>query len=134
MDILTVSNEKPPEEFFYSANHLWIAVDENVLTLGITHVIPEELGEILYFDGPEVGDRISEGDSLGFLESVTGWCNLISPVDALVIEMNLEILDQPFLINDDPYEGWILKAEIESENKLIELMKAPEYKKHIKRL
>lgn len=118
-----------PEEFYYSRNHIWVSVDENLVTLGVTHLIPGKLGEVLYFDAPEVGDRISKETAFGTLEGVTNWATLISPVFGLIVELNEELLEQPFLLNDDSYDaGWILRAEVESEKELIDLIRAPEYK------
>lgn len=117
------------DEFYYSPNHIWISVDEALVTLGVTHLIPNKLGELLYFDAPEVGDRVTKDFSFGSLESVKDWVSLISPVSGLIVEVNLEVVEQPFMLNDDPYEnGWILRAEIESEKELVDLIRAAEYK------
>lgn len=131
LDFLETSNKalKFPDELYYSANHLWISVDENLLTLGVTHLIPDKLGEILYFDAPDVGDRVTKDISFGSLESVTDWITLISPMCGLIVELNDELVEQPYILNDDPYlSAWILKVEIESEKELVELMRVPEYK------
>ena len=118
-----------PEEFYYSSNHVWISVDETLVTMGITHLVPSKLGEILYFDAPDVGDRVTKEVSFGSLESVTDWISLISPVSGLIVELNAEVTEEPFILNDDPYEiGWILKVEIESEKELVELIRAPDYR------
>ena len=124
------------EALYYSVNHIWISVDETLLTLGVTHLVPNKLGEILFFDAPEEGDRIVRDNSFGSLESITDWMALVAPVSGLIVELNPNIIEQPFILNDDPYEGgWILRVEIESEKELVDLIRAAQYKMlSIKRL
>ena len=117
------------EGLYYSSNHIWISVDETLITLGITHLVPDKLGEVLYFDPPEEGDRVVKDGSFGSLESITDWITLVSPVNGLIVEVNSTIIDQPYILNDDPYEsGRIVRVEIEGEKELVDLIRAPQYK------
>jgi glycine cleavage system H protein len=118
-----------PDELYYTPNHHWIHVDDNILTIGITPSVEAALGEILYLDLPEQGDRINKDDTFGTAESVTKAFDFIAPADGLVIEVNISILDEPFIINDDPFgEGWILKVEMEDEKDMMTFIRSVEYR------
>lgn len=127
-DVMYGDTARFSDELYYSNSHIWALVDENVLTLGVTHPALEKLGEILYIDSHEVGDRIVQGNRFAVIESVKNVLDLMSPVNGLIFELNSLVIETPFVINDDPYgDGWIFKAEIESEKDLVQMMRAPEY-------
>ena len=122
-----------PEDYYYTKDHEWAQVDENVATVGITQFAQEQLGEVVYVDLPEEGSKVTQNEEFGVVESVKAVSDLMSPVSGTVIEVNGSHLEDPGLINDDPMnEGWLLRIEIDTEKELASLMKAPEYKKFIK--
>ncbi|MCB9072015.1 MAG: glycine cleavage system protein GcvH [Bdellovibrionaceae bacterium] len=121
-----------PEEYYYTKDHEWAQVDENIVTVGITEYAQDALGEIVYVDLPEEGAKINQGEEFGVVESVKAVSDLMAPVSGTVIEVNTAHLDNPGLINDDPMnEGWLLRIEMDSEKELANLMRAPDYKKLI---
>lgn len=121
-----------PEDYYYTKDHEWAQIDENVVTVGITQYAQEALGEVVYVDLPEEGSKVTQGEEFGVVESVKAVSDLIAPVSGTVIEVNQSHLEDPNMINDDPMnEGWLLRIEMDSEKELANLMRAPDYKKLI---
>ncbi|HPI39754.1 MAG TPA: glycine cleavage system protein GcvH [Pseudobdellovibrionaceae bacterium] len=121
-----------PEDYYYTKEHEWAQVDENIVTVGITEFAQDQLGEIVYVELPEEGQKISQNQSFGVIESVKAVSDLFSPVSGTVIEVNTSLSDDPSVLNDDPInEGWLVRIEMDSEKELANLMRSPEYKKLI---
>lgn len=121
-----------PEDFYYSKDHEWAQVDENIVTIGITEFAQEQLGEVVYVELPEEGAKVSQGESFGVVESVKAASDLYAPVSGTVIEVNATLLDDPSSLNDDPMnDGWLIRIEMDSEKELANLIRVPEYKKLI---
>lgn len=119
-----------PEENYYTKDHEWAQVDENVVTVGITDYAQDTLGEIVYVELPEEGQKVTQGEPFGVVESVKAVSDLISPVSGTVIEINSGLPDNPGTLNDDPFnDGWLVRIEMDSEKELANLMRAPDYKK-----
>lgn len=127
-----MSNYQLPDDFYYTKDHEWAQVDENIVTVGITEFAQEQLGEVVYIDLPEEGSKYSQGESFGVVESVKAASDLYSPVSGTVIEVNSALLEDPSSLNDDPMNtGWLIKLEMETEKELASIMRAPDYKKLI---
>lgn len=121
-----------PEDYYYTKDHEWAQVDENVVTVGITEYAQQQLGEVVYVDLPEEGQKVTQNESFGAVESVKAASDLIAPVSGTVIEVNNSHSDDSGLINDDPMNnGWLIRIEMDTEKELAALMKAPDYKKLI---
>jgi glycine cleavage system H protein len=121
-----------PEDYYYTKEHEWAQVDENVVTIGITEFAQEALGEIVYVELPEEGQKVSQFEAFGVIESVKAVSDLYAPVSGTVLEINSGILDDPSVLNDDPMnEGWLMRIEMDTEKELANLMRAPDYKKLI---
>ncbi|MBX7231782.1 MAG: glycine cleavage system protein GcvH [Bdellovibrionales bacterium] len=119
-----------PEENYYTKDHEWAQVDENVVTIGITDYAQDSLGEIVYVELPEEGQKVTQGEPFGVVESVKAVSDLLAPVSGTVIEVNTSVVDQPGVLNDDPFnEGWLMRIEMDTEKELANLMRSPEYKK-----
>lgn len=117
-----------PEGLFYSEDHEWVKVEEGVGTIGITDFAQDELGDIVFVELPQVGDEFDKEDNFGVIESVKAVSDLYMPVSGEVVEVNEDLLDQPELVNEEPYEGgWIVKVSISDESEIEELMDAEEY-------
>ncbi len=128
-----MSNFNVPEEFYYTKDHEWAQVDENVVTVGITEYAQDTLGEVVYVELPEEGQKVTQGESFGVVESVKAVSDLIAPVSGTVLEVNASTTENPGTLNDDPMnEGWLIRIEMDTEKELANLMRAPEYKKLIK--
>ena len=127
-----MSTYQLPEEYYYSKDHEWAQVDENIVTVGITEFAQHQLGEIVYVELPEEGAKVNQGESFGVVESVKAASDLLSPVSGTVIEVNTALTDDPSGLNDDPInDGWMIKIEMDTEKELANLMRAPDYRKFI---
>lgn len=97
----------------YTAEHEWIAVDGDVATVGITDFAADKLGDIVFVELPGVGSAVSAGDVCGEIESTKSVGELYAPLIGEVLEINDAVVDDPSLVNSDPYgEGWLLKIRM----------------------
>lgn len=123
-----------PEENYYTKDHEWAQVDENLCTVGVTEYAQDSLGEVVYVELPETGQKVTQGEPFGVVESVKAVSDLLAPVSGTVIEVNENVLEEPGIINDDSMnEGWLVRIEMDSEKELANLMRAPEYRKIIEK-
>ena len=130
---MTSTSFNVPEEYYYTKDHEWAQVDENVVTVGITEFSQDNLGEVVYVELPEEGQKVTQGEPFGVVESVKAVSDLIAPVSGTVIEVNMSMMDNPGAVNDDPMnDGWLIRIEMDTEKELANLMRAPDYKKLIK--
>ncbi len=121
-----------PEDFYYTKDHEWAQVDENIVTIGVTEFAQEQLGEVVYVELPEEGAKVNQGESFGVVESVKAASDLYAPVSGTVIEVNSALMEDPGSLNDDPMnEGWLIRIEMDSEKELANLVRAPDYRKLI---
>lgn len=121
-----------PEEFYYTKNHEWLQVDENLVTIGLTPYILDKLGEVLYCDLPEEGQNATSGNILCTVESVLKIHDLVSEINGTVLEVNSSLLEDFNLINDDPMgDGWLLRVEMDNERDLAHLLRSREYRDFI---
>ncbi len=129
-----MSNFRVPEENYYTKDHEWANVDENLVTVGITEYAQNTLGEVVYVELPENGQKVTQGEPFGVVESVKAVSDLIAPVSGTVVEVNDSVADNPGLINDDSMnDGWLVRIEMDTEKELANLMRAPEYRKIIEK-
>jgi len=111
----------------YSESHEYVKVEGNVGYVGISDYAQHALGNVVYVDMPDVDDEVEAGSEFGAVESVKAASDLIAPVSGVVIEVNEKLGDQPELINQDPYENWIIKVELSDKTELDSLMEADAY-------
>lgn len=125
--------EKYPDDRLYYTEHEWVKpLGDGTALIGISWYAQDSLGDIVYVSAPEVGQEISASEEVGEIESVKAVSSIYSPVSGKVIEVNSSVIDNPEIINKDPYEeGWIFKVELSHEDELNELMNAEQYKKFV---
>jgi glycine cleavage system H protein len=117
-----------PEDLKYSKEHEWARLESEGLVVGITDYAQENLGEIVYVELPEEGSKVSRSEAFGVVESTKAVSDLYAPVTGTVTEVNDTLLDNPELINEDPYEdGWMIRIAMSDETELGKLMDAAEY-------
>lgn len=117
----------------YSETHEWVKVVGDIATVGVTDFAQSEMGDITYVDMPEVDDEVSKDEEFGALESVKASSDLVCPVSGTVVENNAALEDAPELINQDPYENWIIKVKMSDPSELDALMDAAAYKAMIEK-
>ena len=100
-----------PAHLRYTKDHEWVAVDGDQLTVGITQYAADALGDVVYVDHPSVGSSISAGSIVGEVESTKSVGEIFAPVAGEVVAVNQAVVDDPSLINREPYgEGWLFKV------------------------
>ena len=112
----------------YAESHEWVRVDGNTAVIGITDYAQESLGSIVYVDLGAVGDRVEQFGEFGAVESVKAASDLIAPVTGKIIAINEEVVDNPELVNEDAYENWLIKVELEDTGELDKLLDAAAYR------
>ncbi len=120
-----------PDDRKYTREHEWILLEDTEskrALAGITDYAQEQLGDIVYFELPKVGDTLSHMGKMGEVESVKAVSDLYSPVNGEVIEVNAELAQHPELTNDDPFgAGWLIRVTVADVGELDSLMPASEY-------
>lgn len=115
-----------PSDLQYTAEHEWVRVEGDVVTVGITQYAADALGDVVYVDLPAVGAALTSGAVVGEVESTKSVGELFAPVEGEVVEANQAVVDAPETINADPYgDGWLVKVRV-SETPA--LMSADEYR------
>ncbi|MDH5721298.1 MAG: glycine cleavage system protein GcvH [Spirochaetia bacterium] len=123
------------EELKYTKDHEWILQTDNLVKIGISDYAQENLGDIVFVEMPEVGDEISQGDSVATIESVKAVSDVYAPVSGKVIEVNDEIANSPEIINKEPYEGgWICVIDTQNSSAPQELMNSKQYEEYLQTL
>lgn len=120
-----------PEDRKYTQEHEWIKVEDaatKTAVAGITDFAQDQLGDIVYFELPKVGESVTHLGKMGEVESVKAVSDLFSPVTGEVSEINEKLLDHPELVNQDPFgEGWLIKVTMNDVAEAEGLMSAQDY-------
>jgi glycine cleavage system H protein len=102
-----------PEDLLYHAEHDWARVDGDVATFGITWFAQDALGEVVFFDPPDVGTTVTANEFYAEVESVKAVSDVIAPLSGEIIEVNTALADATEAINEDPYgDGWMVKVKL----------------------
>ena len=117
-----------PSELRYHEDHDWARIDGETATFGVTWYAQDQLGEVVYFDPPEVGKTVRAGDPYAEVESVKAVSDVIAPLSGEIVEVNAALSDDPEAINDDPYEkGWMIKVRLSDPSEVDGLLDAAAY-------
>ena len=121
-----------PDTLQYTKGHEGIQIENTEATIGITDYAQGELGDIIFIEFPDTGDKFNAGESIGTIEAVKTVADLFTPLAGEISKINLKLEDEPEAINKDPYEsGWIIKLKNIAEEGKPQLLTASEYKKYI---
>ena len=120
---------KTPENLYYTNEHEWIKVNDDIATVGVTDFAQSSLGDVVYV-GVEVLDEELEADEVfGTIEAVKTVSDLFQPVTGVIFEINEALEEDPELVNNDPYgDGWIVKIKMSDISEINKLMSPEEYK------
>ncbi len=117
-----------PSDLKYHREHDWARIDGDTATLGITWYAQDSLGELVFFDPPQVGATISKDEPYAEVESVKAVSDVIAPLSGEVTEVNAALASGPEKINQDPYgEGWLVKIKLSDPSEADTLMDAAAY-------
>lgn len=119
------------ENLFYSETHEWARVEGNIAYVGVTDYAQANLGSVVYVEALEIGDEVEQFDEAGAIESVKAASDIMSPLSGVVIEVNEDVIDNPELINEDPYTNWIFKLELSDASEVDNLLSKENYEKEI---
>ncbi|NBA78861.1 glycine cleavage system protein GcvH [Emticicia sp. ODNR4P] len=121
-----------PEELYYSKEHTWLKIENQIGIIGITEFAQSELGEIVYVDLPNNEYKFSQNEIFGSVEALKTVSDLFMPISGKVIETNKQLLKEPTLVNSDPFvTGWMMKIEIINIEEVKNLLSAEQYKQAI---
>ena len=99
-----------PNDLLYTKDHEWIRIVDDVATVGVTDYAQGELGDIIFIEFPHKGVKYQSGETIGTIEAVKTVADMYAPIDGEILEVNVDLEDEPDMINKDPYEkGWIIK-------------------------
>jgi glycine cleavage system H protein len=124
-----LADESYPEDLRYHPEHDWARIEGDQATFGITWYAQDALGEVVFYDPPEVGATVSRGTAYAEVESVKAVSDVIAPLSGEIVEVNKALADSPELINQDPYaEGWLVKVSVSDPAEAGELLSAADYR------
>ncbi len=116
----------------YTKKHEWARPEGSTAVVGLTDYAQDKLGEIVFVELPDMGAEVEAGKGSAVIESVKAVADLYAPLDGTVVAVNEDLLDQPEVINSDPYEGgWVYKIEIKDASQLDTLMDEAAYAKFV---
>jgi glycine cleavage system H protein len=117
-----------PDGLLYYPEHDWARVEGEQATFGITWYAQDQLGEVVFFDTPEVGARVTKDEPYAEVESVKAVSDVYAPLSGEVVEVNEALKDKPEAINDDPYgDGWLVRVKLSDPSETETLMDAATY-------
>jgi glycine cleavage system H protein len=125
-----MADESYPDDLRYHREHDWARIEGEEATFGITWYAQDALGEVVFFEPPEVGTEVSKDASYAEVESVKAVSEVIAPLSGEVAAVNAAVADRPEVINDDPYgEGWLVKVRVSDPSEADGLMDAEAYQR-----
>lgn len=123
-----------PSDLKYSKEHEWVKVEGNIGIVGVTDFAQKQLTDIVFVELPEKGKKVEQNKHMAVIESVKSVSDVFSPVSGEIIEVNKKLMDNPDIINRDPYgEGWIVKIKITNKEELNNLISVKDYENFIKK-
>jgi glycine cleavage system H protein len=124
-----VAEASYPEDLKYHAEHDWARIDGDTATFGITWYAQDALGEVVFFDPPEVGTSVSKDEAYAEVESVKAVSDVFAPLSGEIVEVNEGLTEAPENVNADPYgDGWMVKVRLSDPAELEQLMDVNQYK------
>jgi glycine cleavage system H protein len=117
-----------PDDLLYHSEHDWARVDGDAAMFGITWYAQDALGEVVFFEGPQVGSTITKDEPYAEIESVKAVSDVVAPLSGEVVEVNPALSDSPETVNEDPYgEGWLVKVKLSDPSEAESLLGSADY-------
>src|SRR2546425_3303749 len=112
----------------FSGAHVWVRIDDDVAVLGLSEYLQDQMGEITALNLPDLGDVLHAKRRMGHVESDEASSPLEAPISGEVVEVNAEALENPDIVNSEPYgSGWLLRVRLDDPNELEDLISEEEY-------
>ena len=129
-----MADESYPDGLLYHPEHDWARIDGEEATFGVTWYAQDQLGEVVFFDPPELGANVSAGEAYAEVESVKAVSDVFAPLSGEVTEVNDALRETPERINEDPYgDGWMVRVHLSDASEADALMDASSYKESLER-
>lgn len=123
------AEESYPEGLKYHPEHDWARIEGDEAVLGITWWAQDALGELVHFEAPAVGSTTAKDDPYGEVESVKAVSDVIAPLSGEIVEVNQKAVDEPEIVNDDPYgEGWLVRIRLSEPSEVDALLDVDAYR------
>lgn len=121
-----------PTNLKFTNTHEWLNSDQEDMVVGITEHAQQLLGDMVFVELPEIGAEVNAGDEIGVVESVKAASDFYAPISGVVVAINEQVVEDPALVNNDPYNnGWLVKIKARSPDEINSLLNAAEYQKEI---
>ncbi len=121
--------ESYPEDLKYHAEHDWARIEGDIATFGVTWYAQDALGEVVFYDPPEVGATVTKDQAYAEVESVKAVSDVFAPLSGEIVEVNAALSDGPERINDDPYgDGWLVKVKLSDPSEVDQLLDVAAYR------
>ena len=126
------ASESYPDDLKYHREHDWARIDGDEATLGVTWFAQDALGELVHYEAPAAGSTVAKDESYGEVESVKAVSDIVAPLSGEVLEVNQKAIDEPEIVNADPYgEGWLIRIRMSDPGQVDALMDAQAYRAHV---
>ena len=123
------AEESYPDDLLYHPEHDWARVEGDEAVLGITWFAQDALGELVHYEALDVGSAVTKDQAYGEVESVKAVSDVIAPLSGEVLEVNRKVVDEPEIVNDDPYgDGWLVRIRLRDPGEADSLLDAEAYK------
>jgi len=124
--------ESYPDDLRYHPEHDWARVEGGEATLGITWFAQDALGELVHYEPPEVGSAVTKDQPCGEVESVKAVSDVVAPLSGEVLEINQKAVEEPEVVNEDPYgHGWLIRIRVSDPSEVESLLDAETYRAHV---
>lgn len=124
------AEESYPEDLKYHPEHDWARIEGGQATFGVTWYAQDALGEVVFFEAPEVGTKLTKDQAYAEVESVKAVSDVLAPLSGEVVAVNEAAVESPEAINEDPYgEGWMVKVELSDPDEVGSLLDLDAYRK-----
>jgi glycine cleavage system H protein len=126
------ADESYPDDLRYHPEHDWARVDGDEAVLGITWFAQDALGDLVHVEAPEAGGATRKDEPYAEVESVKAVSDVIAPLSGEILEVNAKAVDEPEIVNDDPYgEGWLVRIRLSDPSEAESLLDAGAYREHV---
>jgi len=126
------AGETYPDGLKYHSEHDWARIEGDEATLVVTWFAQDALGELVHYEAPAVGSTVAKDESYGEVESVKAVSDIVAPLSGEILEVNQKAVDEPEIVNDDPYgEGWLIRIRMSDPGEVDALMEADAYRTHV---
>jgi len=125
-----LADESYPDELRYHPEHDWARIEDGEATFGITWYAQDALGEVVFYEPPDVGSQVTKDEAYAEVESVKAVSDVYAPLSGEILAVNDAVAENPELLNEDPYgEGWMVRVKLSNGSEVDQLLDAAAYRK-----